>query len=80
MCAVSRVILGGNGSLRLFVLLQDAQIALAGDVWGPYADLHKPGGSLGVKNGIEGIVAGVVIHIATITPTTVRWSDPPVSN
>ena len=43
-----------------FVLLHDGQLIPAGDDWGPTADTRKPGGSLGAKNGTEGIVAGVV--------------------
>lgn len=43
-----------------FVLGHDGQLFPAGDDWGPTADTRKPGVSLGVKNGTEGIVAGIV--------------------
>lgn len=43
-----------------FVLTHDGQLHVAGDDWGPTTDTYKPGSSLGVKNGIEGVVAAVV--------------------
>jgi hypothetical protein len=43
-----------------FVLLRDAQLHPAGEVWNPNPDFYKTGDSLGVKNGIEGVVAAVV--------------------
>jgi hypothetical protein len=43
-----------------FVLRHDGQLFPVGDDWGPTADIRKPGVSLGVKNGTEGIVAGIV--------------------
>lgn len=43
-----------------FVLRPDGQLSPAGDDWGPTADLRVPGVSLGVKNGTEGMVAGIV--------------------
>jgi hypothetical protein len=43
-----------------FVLRHDGQLFPAGDDWGPTADIRTPGVSLGVKNGTEGIVAGIV--------------------
>lgn len=38
----------------------NTQLFPAGDDWGPTADMRKPGVSLGVKNGTEGIVPGIV--------------------
>jgi hypothetical protein len=43
-----------------FVLRHDGQLFPAGDDWGPTVEMRKPGVSLGVKNGTEGIVAGTV--------------------
>ncbi len=43
-----------------FVLQHDGQLLPAGDDWGPTADIRRPGLSLGVKNGAEGLVAGIV--------------------
>jgi hypothetical protein len=43
-----------------FVLQRDGQLFPAGDDWGPTAATRRPGVSLGVKNGSEGVVAGVV--------------------
>lgn len=42
------------------MLRPDGQLSPAGDDWGPTADLRVPGVSLGVKNGTEGMVAGIV--------------------
>jgi hypothetical protein len=43
-----------------FVLLHNGRLVAAGDSWRPSPDALKPGDSLGVKNGTEGIVAGIV--------------------
>jgi hypothetical protein len=42
-----------------FALLPNGHTVPAGDDWGPTPDTYKPGDSLGVKNGREGIVVGV---------------------
>ena len=43
-----------------FVLLQNGRLVGAGNDWGPTPDTYKTGDSLGVKDGSEGTVAGVV--------------------
>jgi hypothetical protein len=43
-----------------YVLLHDGRLIRAGDDWGPTADSYKPGDSMGTRNGVEGIVVGVV--------------------
>jgi len=43
-----------------FVLLHDGRLFAAGNDWGPTPDTYKVGDSMGVKNGNEGIVVGVV--------------------
>jgi hypothetical protein len=60
----------GNGKTKLrklamrfhygyFVLIPSGHPMPAGDDWGPSLDTYKPGDSLGVKNGKEGIVVAV---------------------
>src|SRR5712692_4476407 len=43
-----------------FVLTHDGRLGPAGDSWHQSPDAFKPGDSLGVKNGTEGIVTGVI--------------------
>jgi hypothetical protein len=43
-----------------FVLTRDGLLGAAGDSWRPSLDALKPGDSLGVKNGTEGIVVDVI--------------------
>ena len=43
-----------------YVLLHDGRLIRAGDDWGRTADSYKPGDSMGIRNGVEGVVVGVV--------------------
>jgi len=43
-----------------FVLLPDGRLVAAGNDWGRTPDTYKAGDSMGVKNGSEGVVVGVL--------------------
>jgi len=43
-----------------YVRLADGRFKLSGDDWGQTLDSYKDGDSLGVRNGVEGIVVGLV--------------------